>query len=474
MLQNYLKNKILKNIEYQPTNDQMNLIDLLSEFIVDQKNNMVLISKGYAGTGKTITLSALVKTLYEFNINFILMAPTGRAAKVLSAYSGFKAYTIHKIIYRQKSSKDGFGRFVLDTNFSKNTIFIVDEASLISNISSADSFFGSGNLLDDLIEYVYSGKNCKLILTGDIAQLPPVGTPISAALDENILSKYNLDVIKTELKEVVRQSQQSGILMNATYIRNNIIKGKEQIPIIKVSNYSDMFSITGNELVDCLEEAYSKYGYENVIVICRSNKRANLINNGIRRRLLSREEELSAGDLIMVVKNNYFWANDKNDNSFIANGEIAVVDKIYNFEEQYNFKFANILISFPDFDNLQIKAKVMLNTLTSENASLALSEHKELFNTILNEIIENNENKNKKKLVNDVRNNEYFNALQIKYAYAITCHKSQGGQWKSVFIDAGYLINENINSEFLRWLYTAFTRATEELYLINFNQSYIA
>jgi len=336
MLQNYLKNKILKNIEYQPTNDQMNLIDLLSEFIVDQKNNMVLISKGYAGTGKTITLSALVKTLYEFNINFILMAPTGRAAKVLSAYSGFKAYTIHKIIYRQKSSKDGFGRFVLDTNFSKNTIFIVDEASLISNISSADSFFGSGNLLDDLIEYVYSGKNCKLILTGDIAQLPPVGTPISAALDENILSKYNLDVIKTELKEVVRQSQQSGILMNATYIRNNIIKGKEQIPIIKVSNYSDMFSITGNELVDCLEEAYSKYGYENVIVICRSNKRANLINNGIRRRLLSREEELSAGDLIMVVKNNYFWANDKNDNSFIANGEIAVVDKIYNFEEQYN------------------------------------------------------------------------------------------------------------------------------------------
>jgi len=235
-----------------------------------------------------------------------------------------------------------------------------------------------------------------------------------------------------------------------------------------------MFSITGNELVDCLEEAYSKYGYENVIVICRSNKRANLINNGIRRRLLSREEELSAGDLIMVVKNNYFWANDKNDNSFIANGEIAVVDKIYNFEEQYNFKFANILISFPDFDNLQIKAKVMLNTLTSENASLALSEHKELFNTILNEIIENNENKNKKKLVNDVRNNEYFNALQIKYAYAITCHKSQGGQWKSVFIDAGYLINENINSEFLRWLYTAFTRATEELYLINFNQSYIA
>jgi exodeoxyribonuclease-5 len=476
MLKDHIKNIILDNLNFKATNDQENLIEGLSEFILDNTADQIFLIKGYAGTGKTTIISALVNSFKKLRIKSVLMAPTGRAAKVLSAYSKKTAYTIHKKIYRQKSSKDGFGVFVLDANLHSNTFFIVDEASMISNNSGESSVFGSGQLLDDLIKYVYNNKSCKLILIGDVAQLPPVRNDISPALDAKKLSSYGFDVKEFHLKEVVRQHKDSGVLYNATNIRNMIAGERFEFPKLEVDNLPDIEKISGADLIETISDAYDKAGYEETMIITRSNKRANQYNNGIRNQILWREEEISVGDFLMVVKNNYFWVDDsmkkhesKEKIDFIANGDIAEIVTIDKYQEQYGFRFADVTLRFIDYTDLEIDCKIILDTLDINTAALTSEDNKKLFY----EIMEDYQNeKTRKKQYEGVKNNPFFNALQVKFAYAITCHKAQGGQWKNVFIDHGYITDEMMDKEYLRWLYTAFTRPTEKLYLGNFNKKF--
>ncbi len=465
MLKNHIVEILNKNFEYEPTESQHVLISKLSEYIIDNFTKSIFLIKGYAGTGKTSIVNSIVKTLRQFENNSVLLAPTGRAAKVLTSYTGVNAYTIHKKIYRQKSSKDGFGSFVLNFNKSSNTFFIVDEASMINEQSKEISAFGSGNLLRDLIDFVESGKNCRLILIGDTAQLPPVKLDISPALDNNILESYGYKVIEVYLTDVIRQAKSSGILNNATLIRNQIAIGNANMPNFKLNNFNDIEQISGVDLIETIETAYGKYGMENVMVVNRSNKRANDYNGGIRNRILYREEEISQGDYLMVVKNNYFWLPENENTEFIANGDIVELLRIRNIENLYGFRFADATIRLIDYKDMEIDVKIILDTLNSNTASLNYDDSRKLYNTIAED---HNNIKNKKKLFEKIRENPYFNALQVKFAYAVTCHKAQGGQWKAVFVDQGYLTKEMINTEYLRWLYTAFTRATEKLYLINF------
>lgn len=467
MINSHVFELIKKNFNYPATDDQIKLIQKLAEFILYTDSNRVLIIKGYAGTGKTSIISAFVKTLDKLKIQSFLLAPTGRAAKILMNYSGKNAYTVHKKIYRQKSSKDGFGEFVLDINLHKNTFFIVDESSMISNSSNDYSIFGSGRLLDDLITYVYN-NNCKLILVGDTAQLPPVGLDISPALDKTKLEEYDLIADEAELTQVVRQSQNSGILINATSIRNKI-SINDFVLHIKIHPFLDVERINGSELIDSLESSIQKTGINETIVICRSNKRANKYNEGIRNSILFHEHEICVGDLLMVVKNNYYWIENNENIDFIANGDIIEITKIHSYKELYGFRFAEVTIKLPDYQNTELKLIIMLDTLMIETAALPTEKNKELFFSVLEDY---SEEKTKKKKYQKVKEDKYFNALQVKFAYAVTCHKSQGGQWKNVYIDAGFLTNEMIDKEYFRWLYTAFTRATEKLYLINFDDRY--
>ena len=476
MLKDHVKNIILEKLSFKPTNDQDILIEGLSEFILDDDEGTIFLIKGYAGTGKTTIMGTLVEAFKKLRIKSVLLAPTGRAAKVLSAYSKKTAYTIHKKIYRQKSSKDGFGIFALDTNLHSNTIFIVDEASMISNISGESSamsagrqVFGSGRLLDDLIQFVYNDKNCKLILIGDVAQLPPVGIDISPALDPKQLASYGFNVKEFNLREVVRQQEGSGILANATHVRNLILSEKYTFPKIGLSNINDIGKITGNELIETISDSYDKLGYENTIIITRSNKRANQYNKGIRSQILWREEEIAVGDFIMIVKNNYYWLDENEKIDFIANGDIAEIIKIGRYEERYGFRFADVSLRFVDYGDLEIDCKIILDTLDINSAALSTEDNKQLFYNILEDY---QHLKTRKRQYEGVREDEFFNALQVKFAYAITCHKAQGGQWKNVFIDHGYIADEMIDKEYLRWLYTAFTRPTEKLYLVNFNKRF--
>jgi len=468
MLTDHIKNIILEKLEFQPTIDQNNLIDGLSEFIMDNDSNSVLLIKGYAGTGKTTIISALVKAFKSLKIKSVLLAPTGRAAKVLSAFSKKAAYTIHKKIYKQKSSKDGFGVFVLDTNLHSNTFFIVDEASMISN-SGDNSIFGSGRLLDDLIKYVYNDKSCKLILIGDVAQLPPVRIEISPALETKQFDFYNLKVLEYNLRKVVRQKENSGILFNATNIRNLISEENYVFPKLELNEIADIEKVPGNELIEKISDSYDKSGYEDTIIITRSNKRANQYNKGIRNQILWREEEISVGDFLMVVKNNYFWIDESEEIDFIANGDIAEILKIKKYEERYGFRFADVTLRLIDYSGLEIDCKIILDTLDINSAALSSDDNKQLFYNVLEDY--QNEN-TKKKQYKGVKNDEFFNALQVKFSYAITCHKAQGGQWKNVFIDHGYVNEDMMNKEYLRWLYTAFTRPTEKLYLVNFDKRF--
>ena len=468
MLQNHISNLITKNFSFSPTKGQEILIGKLAEFVIEKKALQVLLVNGYAGTGKTSIINAFVKALDELKIKSILLAPTGRAAKVLMNYTSKNANTIHKKIYRQKSSKDGFGEFVLDKNLYKETYFIVDESSMITNDSGDYSIFGSGRLLDDLISYVYNDWKCKLILLGDTAQLPPVGLDISPALDVKILEEYDLEAISVGLDEVMRQSKQSGILSNATKIRENIANNIFKIQF-NIDSFKDIERINGNDLIESLENSINKYGIEEVVIICRSNKRANEYNKGFRNRILYREGELSTGDLLMVVKNNYYWLDNNDQIDFIANGDIIEILKIHGFEEQYGFRFADVTIKLIDYQDIEIRVKIILDSLMIDSASIPSERNKELFYAVAEDY---SELKIKKKIYQQVREDKYFNALQVKFAYAITCHKSQGGQWKAVYIDQGYLTDEMINKEYLRWLYTAVTRATEKLFLINFNDKY--
>ncbi len=469
MIKNHLISIIQKHLTFAPTSDQQTLMGKLSDFVINQHSKEILLLKGYAGTGKTSMISVFIKALQELNIKTVLLAPTGRAAKVLSSYAETPATTIHKKIYRQKTSKDAFGKFVIDRNLNGNTFFIVDEASMLSDKNLDTSIFGSGNLLEDLINYVYNDKSCKLILVGDTAQLPPVGLHQSMAMNKQFLESYDLYVVEHELKEVVRQAHESGILSNASSIRNLIGMDKIQNPKFILSGFTDVHRIAGNELLDTLSQAYSAYGRDETIVICRSNKIANKYNQGIRGQILQRDEELASGDYLMVVKNNYFWLKENVKADFIANGDIVKIKRVMKYFELYGFRFAQAEIILPDYDNTELSVKLLLDTLYSEAPALSLEDNKRLFYTVSEDYAEI---VSLKQRYAKVKENEYFNALQVKHANAVTCHKSQGGQWRAVFIDQSYFKDDMLTIEYLKWLYTAFTRATEKVYLVNFGDSF--
>ncbi len=471
MIKNHLKQLITDKLGFAPTPGQGELINKLSEFILDDTSNALFLLKGYAGTGKTSVVSSLVNVLRSLKKKCVLMAPTGRAAKVLSWYSGHSAYTIHKKIYRQKSSSDGMGHFTLDRNQHKNTLFIVDEASMISNTAFEKSIFGSGRLLDDLIEYVYSGEGCKLLLVGDTAQLPPVGLSISPALDAEELEMYDRIVWEYELTEVVRQAEKSGILQNATLLRRIVAENQywQGYFSVDMENYSDIVRLGGGALIEELSLCYDKFGIEKTIVVTRSNKRANKFNQGIRNSILYKDAEITSGDLLMVVKNNYHWLGENEQVDFIANGDIAEIIKVGKYEEMYGFRFANVSLRLIDYKNLEIDCKIMLDTLTIETASLSGDDQSRFVQAVAEDYADI---RNKRKRWEKIKENEYFNALQVKFAYAVTCHKAQGGQWKAVFVDQGYLTGDMIDVEYLRWLYTAFTRPQEKLYMVNFNKEF--
>lgn len=460
------KQQILQFFDHEPTPDQHNLLFELEKFLKNKESHQVFILKGYAGTGKTSVLGAFVKTLSFFKVKSRLLAPTGRAAKVLSIKSEKEAFTIHKQIYRRNSKVDETSGMVLAPNLHTNTVFIVDEASMIGDYSlSKDGSVSSRNLLDDLIEYVFSGKNCRLILLGDEGQLPPVGCDYSPALDKKYLNHnyVALNITEFSLTQVLRQADESGILYNATKLRS---LEDEQEPVFTTKGFSDFIRLPGDEFQDALESSYSNYGVEDTIIITRSNKRANAYNNQIRARLLWYEEALCSGDCLMVVKNNYYWIDDESKMGFIANGESLKVIRVKKTEELYGFEFATIVLKFVDYDELpEMEVLIFMETLQVEAPSISRQRMKELFFAVEQDYLHE---KNKKKRYDLILKNPYFNALQVKYAYAITCHKSQGGQWAHVYIDQGYIDPEAINKEYHRWLYTAVTRASEKLYLVNF------
>jgi exodeoxyribonuclease-5 len=442
----------------------------LAEFLMSEDDRKVFLLCGYAGTGKTSLISALVRTLEQLERKTVLLAPTGRAAKVFSGYSGKSAHTIHKCIYRQKSILDG-NTFTLAENRAQNTLFIVDEASMISN--EGNSIGGTGALLDDLVEFVYSGRGCSLLLLGDTAQLPPVGELLSPALTESYLQSMFLNVTRVELTQVMRQVDNSGILYNATKLRQSIAaEDTYSLPQIKLDGFEDIDNVHGDELIEAIESSYNKAGMDETIILCRSNKRANVYNEGIRRRILYREEELSRGDMLMIVKNNYYWREvlGKEDKTllekldFIANGDMAEIVRVNGTEEMYGFRFADVTLSLIDYEDCEMDVKILLDTLTSESPSLTREESERLFTAVWEDYPEI---RSKRKRMEEVRNNPYYNALQVKYGYAVTCHKAQGGEWKRVFIDQGYISEDMINPDYYRWLYTAFTRASEKLHLVN-------
>ncbi|MEB0249405.1 AAA family ATPase, partial [Mucilaginibacter sp. 5B2] len=453
-----------------PTLQQLELFSKLDIFLSSEEQNDCFILKGYAGTGKTTVLGALVKALPNYNLKAVLLAPTGRAAKVITNYSGRKAFTIHKRIYRKKSALNVDESFMIADNMSTNTLFIIDEASMIS-----DELTGNNRetLLHDLVTYVYNEKNCKLMLVGDTAQLPPVGADDSPALDANLMkADYGLTIHTYELTDVLRQQKDSGILYNVTKVRDIIRQGKEVMPQIVTKGYKDVYRMSSELLEDGLNYAYSKYGYDSTLIICRSNKNANLYNRQIRGRILMREEELTGGDQLMVVKNNYFWLEGQEEGStgFIANGDIARVKKVRRIEEMYGFRFADVQLEFIDYaEDPVLDCKILLDTLYSEAPALQSIDQKRFY---LEAMKDYDHIPNKRAKHNELKLNPYYNALQVKFAYAITCHKAQGGQWEAVFVDQGYLTDEMVNTDFLRWFYTACTRATNELYLVNFNKKF--
>jgi len=468
MLKNFISSKLLDNLDFQPTESQEELISLISSFIESESQKEILLIKGYAGTGKTTIVNSIVGSLKEVGMHSVLLAPTGRAAKVLHAYTTSSAWTIHKKIYRQKSGSDGLGVFVLDRNMHKDTFFIVDEASMIGQ-SSADSLFGTGNLLSDLLGYIEEGTRCRLILIGDTAQLPPVKLDVSPALDTKVLESFGYAVSEYTLTDIVRQEAGSGMLVNATSIRRNITEDNIKIPNLVLDSFPDIERIGGLDLLEAISNNYDRFGEEETIVVTRSNKRANKFNAGIRGQILWREEQISRGDLLMVVKNNYFWKDEDNKLDFIANGDIARIERVISFEEIYGLKFADVDLSFIDYGGLEIRTKIMLDVLEVEGPSLPIDTQRSLYQNIMEDYPELT---NRKKRAEHIAKDEFFNALQVKFAYSVTCHKAQGGQWKSVFLDQGYFTDEMMSKDYLRWLYTAFTRATDKLYLVNFSDEF--
>lgn len=465
MLYNYLVHKIKENFPFEPTKDQLNVIELIAQFLLSKDAKEILLIKGYAGVGKTSLIASVIQTMEQLKQPAVLLAPTGRAAKVFSSYADYPAFTIHKEIYRQKTQTDFQVDFSLDRNLKKQTTFFVDEASMISNQGYSDALFGTGYLLDDLISYVYS-SDCRIVLLGDPAQLPPVGEEESPALRKDCLTVYGLTVSEYSLTEVVRQVKDSGVLANATAIRQYIqAEDYLSLPAFNLKPFADIKAISGSQLIESLSSDYQNYGVDETIVISRSNKRANVYNQGIRNTILYREEELSVGDRIMVVKNSYFWTEKIKEIDFIANGEILKVNRIRRIYELYGFRFADVLLSFPDYDDLELEAKIILDTLHSEAPALSYTDSERLYKAVAEDYVDI---PRKKDRFDKIKSDEHFNALQVKFSYAVTCHKAQGGQWENVYIDQGYMTQEYVNSDYFKWLYTAITRATKQVYLVNF------
>ncbi len=463
-------NSLSNEFGFEPTSKQDLLMQLLAYFIDYDYQRGLLIIKGYAGTGKTSIVSALARHLQKNRQGFKLLAPTGRAAKVLGKYSGFRASTVHQSIYYSATGPTGGLVLSLKKNKSKNTIFIIDEASMIPDETSSNKG-GARNLLYDIMEYVYNNQACKLIFIGDTAQLPPVGISMSPALDKQYLKNaFNLDILNIELDEVVRQNKESGILSNATLLREKISDEVFLPPFFDIYGQKDVINLPGIELVDELESAYGFQGFDNTVIITRSNKRANEYNQAIRNRILYREEKINAGDYLMVVKNNYFWLEDDSKASFLANGDIMELMSVQKMEEIYGFLFADVVVRLVDYpDEQEIEIKLLLDTLDTESPALSYEENNKLYNAVLEDFADI---PSKIKRREKVRSNPYFNAVQVKFAYALTCHKTQGGQWHTVFIDQGYITEERMDKEYLRWLYTAATRATDKLFFINFPEGY--
>lgn len=508
MINDDLQSIIMQKMAFRPTNDQLLAIESFAEFALSRQPDSLFLLSGYAGTGKTTLVGAIVKTMLQLHQQVVLLAPTGRAAKVFSMHANNPAYTIHRRIYREtmgvsisaSESGDTFARN--DSSFSlcppqlnRSTLFIVDEASMIANEGLSGGMFGTGRLLDDLIHYVYQGQDCRLMLVGDTAQLPPVGEELSPALDELALSGYGLNVTSCELTEVVRQTESSGILWNATFLRQiiqNDIFG--EVPDLRVTGFPDVCVVPGNELIEQLENSYYHAGTDGTIVITRSNKRANIFNMGIRGRILGYDEELSSGDQVIVAKNNYFWVKEQAQSPqppkggdgfqsssfshlspplggggsrtmpFIANGDVAVVRRFRNERSLYGFRFADVSLQFPDYDYQEVECTILLDTLQAESPALTHEQQEQLFNAVWEDYPDITVRRDRMKRL---REDIYYNALQLKYAYAVTCHKAQGGQWEHVYIDQGYITEDMLTPDYYRWLYTAITRATDKVFLIN-------
>lgn len=474
---------ILDNFRFQPTKEQENAVEMMSDFLFERNRDSVFLLRGYAGTGKTTLVGALVRALNQLKQRTVLMASTGRAAQVFSMHTGQTATTIHKRIYRQKAFSGEMTDFLQGVNLFKNTLFIVDEASMISNGGRGETVFGTGRLLDDLVQFVYSGVGCRLMLVGDQAQLPPVGEEESPALSALMLGGYGLQVYECLLTEVVRQLEDSGILWNATMLRRCLADGlTDGFPRLKLT--PDVVYMPGSELIEALEQAYYQCGKDQVVVITRSNVRANAFNRGIRGQILGYDTELNGGDRVIIVKNNYHWIQPESSDpiagegdvdtnqegttvhtmDFIANGDMAVVRRFRNERALYGFRFADVTLEFPDYDNLEVMATVVLDTLHSEAPALTAQQQESLFQEVWNDYPELT---TKRERMKAVREDMYYNALQVKYGYAVTCHKAQGGQWQQVFLDQGFLTEEMMGEDYFRWLYTALTRATDKVYLVN-------
>ena len=505
MLQDELIYRIRQSFGFEPTLDQNHALTTFAAFMTDRDDRAVMILRGSAGTGKTSLSGVIVRTMLQLKQRVVLLAPTGRAAKVFAINSDTPASTIHRRIYRQKSLE---GNFSLAPNMYADTLFMVDEASMIANEGLQGSVFGTGCLLDDLVQFVYSGRNCRLMLIGDKAQLPPVGEEESPALCSEFMSGYGLTVYDSDLKEVLRQSQQSGILYNATVIRQMITHDEAtELPKIRFQGFADIVCVPGDELIESLATSYSQVGMDETMVVTRSNKRANIYNQGIRNQVLWREEELTSGDWLMIVKNNYFWTEqdavknraglakdstspaaatavaqpapttlqpmpaEQPTPSFIANGDRAVIQRVRNRRDLYGFHFVDLWLQFPDYDNYELQVTALTDSLSTEAPALTREQNQQLFEQVM---LDYADIRTKPERFKKLREDPYYNALQIKYAYAVTCHKAQGGQWAHVYVDQGYMTDEMLTPDYIHWLYTAFTRATEKLFLVNWPKTQTA
>lgn len=469
MVSTRIATQIYAKICFETTPGQKKIVEKLSEYLSDSDFSRIFVLNGYAGTGKTTLIAALVGALKELEIKPVLLAPTGRAAKVLAQYAHEKAFTIHKRIYRERTAADYERRFSLNLNTERGAVFIVDEASMLSDRQSDGASFGSGSLLEDLVQFVRSGRGCRLILVGDSAQLPPVGSDFSPALDPVSMEAYG-EVVYATMDEVVRQEAQSGILFNATLVRCMLERGIHDIPRFR-TDYPDIEALSGGDFLERLQDCYDRYGRDETIVITRSNKRANRYNEGIRRHVLGAEEEIESGDMLMVVKNNYHYT-ERIENcpvGFLANGDIARLKRLRRFEEFYGFRFADAVLEFPDYEGTEIACKILLDTIASESPSLTRDESMRLFYEVEKDYLDIG---SKIKRFREIRENPHFNAVQVKFSYAVTCHKAQGGQWRAVFVDRCLFGDETMTRDMLRWLYTALTRATDKLFLVNFDETF--